>query len=76
MNIMTLLANYPRMPAKNPDKLLMAEAVDHLSAQLINLGVKKAPPSAALGALDCFVTETGSTQSESGDTLLSVKERK
>lgn len=43
MNIMTLLPNYPSMPAKDPDNLLMARVVDRLIAQLINLGVEKAP---------------------------------
>ena len=43
MNIMTLLPNYPSMPVKDPDNLLMARVVDHLIAQLINLGVEKAP---------------------------------
>ena len=43
MNIMTLLPNYPSMPVKDPDNLLMARVVDCLIAQLINLGVEKAP---------------------------------
>lgn len=42
MNIMTLLPNYPSMTEKDPDNLLMARVVDHLIAQLINLGVEKA----------------------------------
>lgn len=44
MNIMTLLPNYPSMPVKDPDNLLMARVVDCLIVQLINLGVgEKAP---------------------------------
>ncbi len=44
MNIMTLLPNYPSMPVKDPDNLLMAWVVVCLIAQLINLGVEKSAP--------------------------------
>lgn len=47
MNIMTLLPNYLSMPVKDPDNLLMARVVDHLIAQLINLGVEKEPLSSS-----------------------------
>lgn len=43
MNIMTLHPNYPSMPVKDPDNLLMGRVVDRLIAQLINLEVEKAP---------------------------------
>lgn len=44
MSIMTLLPNYPSMPVKDPDNLLMARVVVCLIAQLINLGVEKSAP--------------------------------
>lgn len=44
-NIMTLVLNFHRVPVKDPNNLLMASVVDRLIAQLINLGVEKAPVS-------------------------------
>lgn len=40
---MTLHPNYPSLPVKDPDNLLMGRVVDRLIAQLINLGVEKVP---------------------------------